>query len=105
MWNFMDIEYSNIAVNFDRFRVDFDARKQIVKVDFPLLQSFEMHARYHFKSYTKIIKKKGNCTVKVGNMELRGNFHEKVYKSGFPKLYVPFINFYIGHSSFDLHND
>jgi|JI10StandDraft_1071094.scaffolds.fasta_scaffold434319_1 hypothetical protein len=48
MWTVKDIEYNDLAVQFDRFNVDFDEHTHEVTIDFPLLSSFVMHGTYSF---------------------------------------------------------
>lgn len=104
MWTVKDVEYNDVALQFDRFNIDFDRKHQEMTIDFPLLKSFVMHGSYDFEQVLGMFKVGGPGTFKVGNMELKATFSEKVGKSGYPTFYCPLFKFYIGHSSFDLHD-
>lgn len=101
-WKMNNIDYNDMALNFDRFNVNFNKKHQEVRVDFPLMEHFEAHAQFAFEHFMGLLSTHGKGTVKVQNMELRATFSEKVQKSGFPLFYCPDFEFYIGGSSLDM---
>ena len=78
MWKVSNIHYEDMALNFDRFNIDFEESTKEVKIDFPLMKSFVAHANFEFNHFLGMFAEKGKGTVKVGNMELKAIISEKV---------------------------